>query len=244
MTEMTRAQMETLLSLQQIEMQKLEVRKVLDAVAAKVAALEKELSDSAKGIEKDRQALKALQERYRDYDEQIRVNTVLIEKIEGKRRSVKTNREYESLLKEEEQLRTRKAQVEEEMLACMSEIEGIEENIGRLEAEHRQLDEQVTTDKQAVKQEASESETHFADLSREVTEVEAEIAPELLKAFARIKKMAPDGKALAAARNSVCLGCHMNIPPQMFNELQRFDSLKLCPFCNRILYWDNGEDRG
>jgi len=30
----------------------------------------------------------------------------------------------------------------------------------------------------------------------------------------------------------------MNIPPQMYNELQRYDSLKLCPFCNRILYWD------
>ena len=39
MTEMTRAQMETLLSLQQIEMQKLEVRKVLDAVAAKVSTV-------------------------------------------------------------------------------------------------------------------------------------------------------------------------------------------------------------
>ena len=36
MTEMTRAQMETLLSLQEIELQKLEVQKILDAVAAKV----------------------------------------------------------------------------------------------------------------------------------------------------------------------------------------------------------------
>jgi uncharacterized protein len=239
MTEMTRAQMETLLSLQEIELQKLEVQKVLDAVAAKVDALDQELNDFVRVIEKDRKAFTELKDRYRDFDEQIRVNTVLIDKIEAKRRSVKTNREYESLLKEEDQLRTRKSQVEDEMLACMTEMENLEKKIEQLEAEHHQLDEQVTEDKQAVKVEASASETRFADLSRKVAAVEAEIAPAVLKTFARIKKMTPDGKALAPARNSVCMGCHMNIPPQMFNELQRFDSLKLCPFCNRILYWDN-----
>jgi predicted nucleic acid-binding Zn-ribbon protein len=239
MTEMTRAQMETLLSLQEIELQKLEVQKILDAVAAKVDALDQELNDFVRVIEKDRSALAELKDRYRDFDEQIRVNTILIDKIEAKRRSVKTNREYESLLKEEEQLRTRKSQVEDEMLACMSELESLEEKIKQLEKEHHQLDEQVTEDKQAVKLEASESETRFADLSREVAAVQAEIEPKILKTFVQIKKMAPDGKALAPARHSVCMGCHMNIPAQMFNELQRFDSLKLCPFCNRILYWDN-----
>ena len=238
MTEITRAQMETLLSLQEIELQKLEVQKVLDKVAAKIDALDQELNHSSRVIEKDRQALAELKDRYRDYDEQIRVNTVLIDKIEAKRRSVKTNREYESLLKEEEQLRTRKSQVEDEMLGCMSEMESLGDKISQLEEAHRQLDEQVSSDKEAVKLEASESQGRFADLASEVPAVEAEIAPGLLKTFAKIKKMAPDGKALAPARNSVCMGCHMNIPPQMFNELQRYDSLKLCPFCNRILYWD------
>lgn len=235
---MTRAQMETLLTLQQIEIQKLEVQKVLDAVAAKIAALDKEVLDLSRSIDKDKEALAALHERHSDLEEQIRVNTALIGKIEAKRRSVKTNREYESLLKEEDQLRMRKSQVEDEMLACMAEIESLTETIRTREEEHRQLDDQVASDKQAVIEEASESETRFTDLSREVEAVQSEIAPEFLKAFVRIKKMCPDGKALAPARDSVCMGCHMNIPPQMFNELQRYDSLKLCPFCNRILYWD------
>jgi hypothetical protein len=124
------------------------------------------------------------------------------------------------------------------MLGCMSEMESLGDKISQLEEAHRQLDEQVSSDKEAVRLEASESQSRFADLASEVTAVEAEIAPGLLKTFTKIKKMAPDGKALAPARNSVCMGCHMNIPPQMFNELQRYDSLKLCPFCNRILYWD------
>ena len=240
MTAMTRVQMETLLNLQEIELQKGEVQKVLDTVAEKIAALDKELNDHFRVIEEDKAALSELRARYSDYEEQIQVNTALIGKIEAKRRSVQTNREYESLLKEEEQLRSRKAQVEDDMLACMDEIENFTSKIEAQEEEYRQLDEQVATDKQAVAEEASESESRYADLTREVESVTADIAPELLKAFGRIKKMSPDGKALAPVRNAICMGCHMNIPPQMYNEVQRFDSLKLCPFCNRILYWDKG----
>jgi predicted nucleic acid-binding Zn-ribbon protein len=35
----------------------------------------------------------------------------------------------------------------------------------------------------------------------------------------------------------------MNIPPQMYNELHRFDSLKNCPHCQRIIYWLNQNGR-
>jgi len=239
MTAITRAQMETLLNLQKIEVQKIEVQKILDAVAAKVAGLEKELSDFSRSVDKEKEALAVLQERHSDFEEQVRVNTALIGKIEEKRRSVKTNREYQSLIKEEEQLRTRKSQIEDEMLECMAEIETLGQKIQEREEELRQIDDQVTSDKKAVAQEASDSESRLQSLSSEIAAVETDLAPELLRAFVRVKRMSSDGKALAPVRDSICMGCHMNIPPQMYNELQRFDSLKLCPFCNKILYWDN-----
>ena len=50
MTAISRAQMETLLSLQEIEIEKLEVQKTLDAVADKIAALDQELSVFSKSI--------------------------------------------------------------------------------------------------------------------------------------------------------------------------------------------------
>ncbi len=42
--------------------------------------------------------------------------------------------------------------------------------------------------------------------------------------------------AIAKVEDAVCEGCHMNIPPQMYNELQRFESLMYCPQCQRIIY--------
>ena len=46
------------------------------------------------------------------------------------------------------------------------------------------------------------------------------------------------GLALVPVKNGTCQGCNMNIPPQLFNMIQRGDSIELCGNCNRIIYWD------
>ncbi|MDJ0721688.1 MAG: C4-type zinc ribbon domain-containing protein [Desulfobacterales bacterium] len=239
MTAITQAQFEMLISLQNIEFDKIEVQRTLNAVAARVSELENELNAFAEDVEKEKQALQATKALYNDYEEQIQTNDTLITKIEAKRRSVKTEREYQSLIKEEEQLRTRKTQIEDEMIACMDQMETLAETIAAKEKELAQIREQVAADIQSVQEEASTSESRHAELSREWEQMAAGVDGRLLDKFVKVKKQTPDGRALAPVKNAICMACHMNIPPQMYNELQRFDSLKLCPFCFRILYWDN-----
>lgn len=239
MTAITQAQIEILISLQNIEFSKIEVKKALDAVAAKVAELEDELKTFSDEVENEKQKLRDSQARYKEFEEHIQTNDTLIAKIAEKRRSVKTEREYQALIKEEEQLRARKSQIEEEMLACMDLMETTTEVIATKERELLQIQQQVESDIQSVKQEASESETRHADLSQEWEAMATDIDARLLDKFVKVKNQTADGRALAPVRDAICLACHMNIPPQMYNELQRFDSLKLCPFCFRILYWEN-----
>ena len=239
MTAISQAQFEMLISLQNIEFSRTEVQKTLDAVAAQVARLENELKTHSDAIEKDKQTLQAEKAAYAEFEEQIQTNDALVAKIEEKRRSVKTEREYQALLKEEEQLRARKSQIEEDMIVCMDQMETTTATIAAKEAELVQIREQVESDIQSVRREASASETRQADLSREWEQMAADIDDRLLDKFIKVKQQTADGRALAPAKNAICMACHMNIPPQMYNELQRFDSLKLCPFCFRILYWDN-----
>lgn len=239
MTAISQAQFEMLISLQNIEFSRIEVQKTLDAVAAKVARLENELKTHRDAIEKEKQTLQAEKAAYADFEEQIQTNDALIAKTEEKRRSVKTEREYQSLLKEEEQLRARKSQIEEDMIVGLDQMETTTATIAAKEAELVQIRDQVESDIQSVRQEASASETRQADLSREWEQMAADIDDRLLDKFIKVKQQTADGRALAPAKNAICMACHMNIPPQMYNELQRFDSLKLCPFCFRILYWDN-----
>ena len=58
---------------------------------------------------------------------------------------------------------------------------------------------------------------------------------DLLKRYTSIRlKRWP---AVVAVKNGTCSGCNMNIPPQLYNVIQRGTTLELCPNCNRIIYW-------
>jgi len=45
------------------------------------------------------------------------------------------------------------------------------------------------------------------------------------------------GSAVVVVRQGVCTGCHMGVPPQMYNELQKFRDIRQCPNCHRILFY-------
>ena len=46
------------------------------------------------------------------------------------------------------------------------------------------------------------------------------------------------GLAVVSVRNGTCQGCNMNIPPQLYNVLQRGVTVETCPSCHRIIYWE------
>jgi hypothetical protein len=35
----------------------------------------------------------------------------------------------------------------------------------------------------------------------------------------------------------------LNVPPQMFIEVQKNNTIIRCPHCNRILFWEGDRDR-
>jgi len=45
------------------------------------------------------------------------------------------------------------------------------------------------------------------------------------------------GVAMAEARNEACSGCYMSIPPQVFVNVKKNESIITCPNCGRILFF-------
>ena len=73
------------------------------------------------------------------------------------------------------------------------------------------------------------------------------IAKQLEASLARLYdtlKEKRQGVGVVSAKAETCQGCFVNIPPQMFIEVQKNNTLIRCPNCNRILYWEgNGEKK-
>ncbi|HSE84091.1 MAG TPA: C4-type zinc ribbon domain-containing protein, partial [Thermodesulfobacteriota bacterium] len=75
---------------------------------------------------------------------------------------------------------------------------------------------------------------NYTTKSREREKVTSLVNSDILSMYERVKRK--NGIALVEAKNEVCTGCHMNIPPQLFNEVLTSSRIIQCPNCQRILY--------
>ncbi|MBI3754791.1 MAG: hypothetical protein HY265_01330, partial [Deltaproteobacteria bacterium] len=78
---------------------------------------------------------------------------------------------------------------------------------------------------------------NLKEKTEEKAAIAKDISPSLLKRYETIKQKR-QGIAIVSVEGDACQGCYMNIPPQIYIQLQKGPSnLIFCPHCHRILYW-------
>lgn len=152
--------------------------------------------------------------------------------------SITTHREYEILQKEiddatmQEQTIRKELQKEDKSLTAIDEqIKAKEQMIASQEAE-------LNEKKQAIIEKTESLNTRLAELNKEKTELEPGIDPDIIFKFERIIK-SKQGKGIVAVKGNVCNGCHMILPAQFANEVRNGEKIVFCPYCSRILFYED-----
>ena len=142
------------------------------------------------------------------------------------------------MLKEIEDGEAKNSDIEDQMLECLDRIDEAEKNITAKQEEFAELSESIKAEKEKIHQEAEQDRQKLAKLDSETKEIYTRVETDLLEKYNMVKAQQFGGLVVVSVKDAVCSGCNMNIPPQMYNELQRRDALKFCPNCHRIIYWD------
>ena len=151
---------------------------------------------------------------------------------------IKNNKEYQALLHEIEGGTERTSQQEEEIIVLLEKIDQTKANyVGTVER-GRQENIQVEEETTKVKNMLAATEQDIVRNHQTREEIVRELDPELLKRYNTLKEKR-NGIAVVLVKNEGCQGCYVNIPPQMYNEVQKHKEIILCPNCNRILYWED-----
>jgi hypothetical protein len=243
MSNEVRQQIEVLVRLQGVE---LEIRKItqnLSQVDRITSELDARLHEFTAAVENSQNRIQELMKTSRTLDAELQMSQGRIAKSQEKLRSVKTNKEYQSGLKEIEDLGAIVSKIEDEILAGMEQIENVQGELKGHEARVAAQAGRIRAEKDAVLQEARAAQAALQRMEAEAAGLCDQAASEALALYRRVKAKKPDGVAIVSVCNSVCRGCNVNIPPQMYNELQRVDRLKNCPNCERIIYWEDEESR-
>lgn len=237
MPSVTQEQITSLVKLQKIEIETSSIKKQLSTVDQRIEVLDKKLLDFNQTIEEQKSLINELNEKYRTYESDLQMHLDRIKKSEAKLSSVKTNKEYQSSLKEIDDLENINSKIEDDMIEFLDRIEEAENVLKAKTTEFSELETQMKTEKEIIQKEAEEGRHRLGDLDAEWKTVSGDIEAEVLATYNQIKENQAYKIGIVAVKDAVCQGCHMNIPPQMYNELQRGDSLKRCPLCERIIYW-------
>lgn len=238
-----REQITRMVKLQHTESEIRKLQHVLSLVESRTATLDAQLQEFVTAVESGKQQVLDLTKSSRDLDANLKVNEGRIAKSEEKIRGVKTNKEYQSGLKEIEDLRTIGSKIEDDILACMEKIESAKQAVDEHQTRMDRHAGLIREDKESVLREAEDARTCLQRLEAEAADLASGIDSQTLAFYRRVKAKKADGIAIVPVFATVCRGCNVNIPPQMYNELQRVDRLKNCPNCDRIIYWQEQEDR-
>ena len=218
------------------DIQRIETR--LGKVDGEIAALDSELDEFESSIKEKVTIGEAYQKTFRSLESDANLNLPKIAKSKEKLTSVKTNKEYQALLKEIKDLKTANSKIEDQMLEILEQSDTAEAQLSEINQEFEFAKIRVAGEKAGITMAAEKDRTRLAELQVDFQTVLDTVNPDILKAFRSVRSRIGN-LAVAKVEDAVCAGCHMNIPPQMYNELQRFESLMYCPQCQRIIYSSN-----
>lgn len=237
--EMTRsdltAKIDILLKLQGNEVETASIRALLEKVPDRLISLSERLEASKTHITECESRMAELQKTYRQHEVEAQSIQAQIDKSNEKLKTVKTNKEYQAGLQEIEDLSQLQSGVEDKMLECLEAIDEAESTAASEKESFAAFSRQTEEERAQVERESSDMQQKLETLQRQREEIVTAIDSDLLKKYEQVKEYT-GATVVAAVKASICQGCHVNIPPQMYNELQRFDRLLVCPHCERIIY--------
>jgi predicted nucleic acid-binding Zn-ribbon protein len=228
-----------LIVLQTVDIKIQEMERLKDEIPQRIALLEEIIRKGEEKVLQERTELDQLTKERRKKEKDLDEEIDRVKKTEARVFEIKTNKEYQAVLKEIENAKKLNREREEEILEILERLEEMQKRLGKgeksLEARRKEHQRQIAE----LKQKAASFAEEMAEEVRQREEREKEIPQSLLSKY-RMLLEKRQGVAVARVINGVCQACNMNLRPQLYIELQKQDTLIVCPNCNRILFWQNG----
>ena len=203
----------------------------LDIEIDRLKSDEDELSGVLAGLEEqlavkngERQNIRAEIERLKGMVEQSKIKLT----------QITNNKEYFAALKEIESNEKEMSAFETGLLELLEEVETLESQISDQHALLTEKDEEIATRKAETSRQIKKLSKGSSSLQKERKKIIAQLDKRLLARYDRIRRRFAN--AVVNVKRGTCMGCHVNVPPQVYINLLKGDEILNCPNCQRIMY--------
>jgi predicted nucleic acid-binding Zn-ribbon protein len=205
-----------------------------------IEKLNQEFNSFEEEIKKNKVKYDELKSRHVENENKIKKINEGIVKTKERMLEVKNNKEYQAMLKEIETAESSRSEVETSIISLLEELDKLAVLVKKDEEILKQNRNKFEQEKKAMEDDLNAVDADVVSLEQQRIDLQKNVPEELLAKYEKLKKR-NKGVGITSVWKSVCNGCHMNIPPQLYNEVQRSEELFSCPNCNRIIYFQDME---
>lgn len=229
-------QLRLLVQIQETDSQIIEIAEKQKRLPDIIASLQIDLDKARSGLAEAVQHFEDANKERRTLEGQLKDSEEKTRKLKGRIPEIKTNKEYQALLKEIELAEREKSDIEEKILILLEKIDSLK--VIRTEREQvvRGEERKFLDEKEKVEKDFNHLSERLKELESRKNGVSSQIDPRLLSEYNRLLS-SRKGLAVVSVQNEHCRGCHIRIPPQIFTEIRKNDKIISCLNCQRILYW-------
>jgi len=162
------------------------------------------------------------------------------EKSEQQMDSISSPREFEALNKEITEAGQREDQFRKELKREEENFKEAEEELKAAVTLIEAQEQEIAEKRARIKNEESDMNARVKKLRAEETKITNGIDSEVVFKFERIIR-SKQGIGIVPVRGTICSGCSMILPAEFVNEVRQSNKITFCPYCSRVLYYQEGE---
>ncbi len=227
--------LERLVNLQQLDDFAERARRTIADHPARVKALDDRLTAVRESAAAARQRVADNQSARRTLDRDLAAMQGRLSKFRDQLMEVKTNREYQAMQKEIEVAQGEVRAIEDRILERMVEADELAAAVKAADAAQAEAQKDIEAERRQMEEEVARLRQELDTTGGQRDAILAQLSPGILAVYENVARKRR-GIAVAEARNGICAICQVRLRPQVFNDVLRNDSIIQCDSCQRILY--------
>ena len=236
-------ELDKLRSLQEIIYEKIGLEKSIHEIPKLLGTQEELLTRLKKTFVEKNQEFEKVKAEEGDYRNRLTDAEKTREKAEKNMDVISTQREYEALDKEIRDASEKEQQYRKDLQQRERILGELEEQIKQHTALIEQQEKELEKRRKEIEAEIDDKQKQIEALKKKESKLTnpENMDSEMLFKFERIIKNKM-GVGIVAIRGNVCMGCHMILPVQFANEVRIGEEFVFCPYCSRILFYEESPE--
>ena len=212
------------------------IRNLEKKVPKQVQEFEDELKNFKDKFEKEKKFFDAIDERRRELEKIIDEKKLNLDNFNRRKKESHTNEEFVVLQGEIEKTEEAISKTEDELLEVYFEKDEAKKKMDEARNIMEEKMQDFAKEEEALKKELDGSKEDLIIKEDEKKRIIARLKDEnLFRKYSRIKDSR--GTGASVIEDSECTECHSTIPPQLFAEIRKGNSVIACQSCGRILIY-------